>query len=156
MRLTDCAGNVLEKTHTDTRGLYLFSQLLPGSYRVKVVPPAGRGFTARNAGLNESVDSDVDGSGLSVCVTLAPSEDSRLVDAGLMEGCPACVVRYPFSSADPRTSVAFNRNQILRAYSTNVLGAGDTIKVWYNAPDALLLGVRRVIVKTSAGNTTTP
>src|SRR5204863_5759635 len=65
---------------------------------------------------------------------------------------------YPFKSTDPRTYVAFNESEVLRAFSPqgtiNAL-PGLTIKVWYNDEHALTLGVRRVIVKTSTGTTTT-
>src|SRR5947208_2963251 len=65
---------------------------------------------------------------------------------------------YPFKSTDPRTYVAFNESEVLRAFSPqgtiNAL-PGLTIKVWYNDEHALTLGVRRVIVKTSTGITTT-
>jgi hypothetical protein len=65
------------------------------------------------------------------------------------------VVRYPFSSSNPRTSLAFNESEVLRAFTGGILGFGDRIKVWYNDEHALALGVRRVKVKTSAGTTTT-
>src|SRR5438874_1503049 len=65
---------------------------------------------------------------------------------------------YPFKSTDPRTYVAFNESEVLRAFSPqgtiNAL-PGLTIKVWYNDENALTLGVRRVIVKTFTGTTTT-
>jgi hypothetical protein len=69
--------------------------------------------------------------------------------------CASCVVRYPFSSSNPRTSLAFNESEVLRAFTGGILGFGDRIKVWYNDEHALALGVRRVKVKTSAGTTTT-
>lgn len=69
--------------------------------------------------------------------------------------CSTCELRYPFASSNPRTSVIFNESEILRGFSPNVAGPGDTIKVWYNDEHALVLGVRRVIVKTSTGTTTT-
>ncbi len=68
--------------------------------------------------------------------------------------CPACVLGYPYASTNPRTSIAFNESDVLRAFSTNVAGPGDTIKVWYNDEHAMILGVRRVILKTAAGSTT--
>ena len=69
--------------------------------------------------------------------------------------CPSCVLGYPFASANPRTSIEFNESEVLRAFSTNVAGPGDTIKVWYNDEHALTLGIRQVIVKTAGGTTTT-
>ena len=68
--------------------------------------------------------------------------------------CPTCVLDYPYSSSIPRTSIAFGESEILRAFSTNVAGRRDTIKVWYNDERALALGVRRVIVTTTKGSVT--
>jgi hypothetical protein len=68
--------------------------------------------------------------------------------------CP-CVLGYPFDSSNPRTSVTFSESECLRAFSPNVAGPNDTLKVWYNDEHALTLGVRRVTVKASTGTTTT-
>src|ERR1051326_5255831 len=66
----------------------------------------------------------------------------------------ACVVGYPYTSSNPRTSVAFNESTVLKGFSTNLVGLTDTVKVWYNDEHALVLGVRRVIVNTASGSTT--
>jgi len=69
-----------------------------------------------------------------------------------------CTIGYPFQSGDPRTNVPFNESTVLRAFSpqgTVTATPGLTIKVWYNDEHALVLGVRRVVVKTSGGTTTT-
>src|SRR5262249_11404330 len=65
-----------------------------------------------------------------------------------------CDLRYPFPSDNPRTSIVFSENEVLRAFGSNNLGPGDTIKMWYNDEHALLLGIRRVIVKSAGGTTT--
>src|SRR5437016_4382122 len=73
-------------------------------------------------------------------------------------GVTSCVIAYPFDSSDPRTSVDFNESEVLRAFSpqqTVNATPGLTIKVWYNDEHALTLGVRRVIVQTKTGTTTT-
>jgi hypothetical protein len=57
-------------------------------------------------------------------------------------------------SANPRTSIVFNENEVLRGFSMSIVGQSDTIKVWYNDEHALLLGIRKVIVKTASGSTT--
>ena len=65
---------------------------------------------------------------------------------------------YPFKSTDPRTYVAFNESTVLRAFSPKGsvrAEPGLTIKLWYNDEHALTLGVRRVIVQTKTGTTTT-
>ena len=72
----------------------------------------------------------------------------------------SCTPPYPFTSANPLTSVVFNESDILRA-SRVVVATGTTncvpdhIAVFYNDEHALALGVRQVIVKTKTGTTTT-
>lgn len=65
-----------------------------------------------------------------------------------------CDLGYPFVSSNPRTSVIFNEAEVLRAFETNVMGAGRTVKMWYNDEHALSLGVRQVVVKTASGTQT--
>jgi len=65
---------------------------------------------------------------------------------------------YPFKSSNPRTYVSFNESEVLRAFSpqqTVNATSGLAIKLWYNDENALTLGVRRVLVKTKTGVTTT-
>jgi hypothetical protein len=64
-----------------------------------------------------------------------------------------CNLGYPSGSG--RSSVVFNESQVLRAFTTITTGNNRTISAWYNDEHALTLGVRRVIVKTSSGTTTT-
>ena len=66
-----------------------------------------------------------------------------------------CVIGYPYSSSNPRTSVVFNESTVLRVFAPSIASPHQTINVWYNDEHALTLGVRRVIVKTAAGSTTT-
>ena len=70
----------------------------------------------------------------------------------------SCVIGYPFQSSDPRTNVSFNESEVLRGFSPQQsvnATPGLTIKVWYSDEHALTLGVRRVIVQTKTGTTTT-
>src|SRR6059058_3033427 len=66
-----------------------------------------------------------------------------------------CVLGYPFTSPDPRTSVVFNESEVLRAFRPSVARPGERLMVFYNDEHALTLGVRRVLVKTSAGTSMT-
>jgi hypothetical protein len=70
----------------------------------------------------------------------------------------ACNTGYPDSSNPPRSLVVFNESEVLRAFDPGPVGCGSpsgTIKLWYNDEHALTLGVRRVIVKSAGGTSTT-
>ena len=66
---------------TDAQGSYLFSDLLPGDYKVKFVAPTGYGFTGRGIGGDPSLDSDADSNGFTQVIGL--TADNLNVDAGL-------------------------------------------------------------------------
>ena len=75
-------------------------------------------------------------------------------------GCTTCALGYPDNSHLPQSAVIFNESDVLRAISPGTTNCGltaypSTIKMWYNDEHAMTLGVRRVIVKTGSGTTTT-
>jgi hypothetical protein len=83
VRLYDCAGHIIAATNTSANGSYLFSGLIPGSYKVTFVAPAGYIFTRKVAG-NTETDSDANpANGTTDCLTLNPGETQRHIDAGL-------------------------------------------------------------------------
>ncbi|MEO1084535.1 MAG: SdrD B-like domain-containing protein, partial [Acidobacteriota bacterium] len=68
-------------------GYYLFEELIPGvPYFVQFVEPSpATGFTTRNAGGDDTVDSDANlGNGTTQVVTLAPGEHDPTIDAGIV------------------------------------------------------------------------
>lgn len=69
-------------TTTDAAGLYSFTNLNPGTYRVKVTNPVG--FTATTKGTNaaSATDSNVDASGLTDVITLQSGDANTTIDAG--------------------------------------------------------------------------
>ena len=65
VKLLDASGNVVATTLTDGSGNYVFKDLMPGTYSVQVVAPAGYTFTSQNQGTNDAIDSDVGAGGVS-------------------------------------------------------------------------------------------
>lgn len=85
VQLLDCENIVLAVTNTSLDGLYLFSDLPPGRYSLRIIAPEGFGYTLQDQGLDDAVDSDVDTNGIVVfCTTLDPGETDRTWDAGLI------------------------------------------------------------------------
>ena len=83
--LETCQGVEIFSQATLDGGLYEFSGLDAGQYRIRFVLPAGYDFTGKNAGSNQALDSDADPvTGASGCVTLAAGETNLTVDAGLV------------------------------------------------------------------------
>ncbi len=82
--LYDAAGNPVDDTVTDADGRYLFEMLAARAYCVEFVLPQGTAFTLPDQGGDDAVDSDPDPSTGKACITLAPGEDNRDVDAGLV------------------------------------------------------------------------
>ncbi len=76
----DTAGNVIATTTTDGNGLYSFTNLQPGDYKVQFVQPNGfNGVSPVNVGSNDAIDSN----GLITdVVNLSPGENDTTVDSG--------------------------------------------------------------------------
>jgi hypothetical protein len=84
LRACPAPGAVLATRTADGEGMYLFSDLAPGSYYVTFVRPDGYVFSAADQGSNDATDSDADpATGATGCYTLAAGENNLTVDAGL-------------------------------------------------------------------------
>ena len=84
VHLLDSGGAVIGTTTTDANGLYHFTNLVPGTYSVEFVPPAGYVISPANQGANDAVDSDADTvTGRTGNYTLAAGQTNNTVDAGL-------------------------------------------------------------------------
>jgi len=86
VRLFDGGGTQVRSTVTDGDGEYLFAGLRPGVYHVEIDIPEGFVTTLQNQGPDDAEDSDVDDEGVMAPTTLAPGEDDRDWDAGLLPG----------------------------------------------------------------------
>lgn len=83
VQLLDCLGNVLAETTTDADGYYLFADLIPGNYLIRVLAPVGYVLSPQDQGSDDAVDSDADADGFMACTTLEPGEHDPTWDAGL-------------------------------------------------------------------------
>jgi hypothetical protein len=128
VRLTDCSAAILEIQLTDGNGLYFFNNLLPGSYKVKVVAPIGADFALRNIGSDDTVDSDVNTNGYTPCLPLGLGETNRTVDAGLINlpapAPPRLLSFTSMPSGDVRLAIAGETGRKYR------IEASADLKTW--------------------------
>ncbi|MDP5220671.1 SdrD B-like domain-containing protein [Ruegeria sp. 2205SS24-7] len=82
IKLVDLDGNVVATTVTDADGNYRFDDVLVGDYKIMGVAPDGTEFTIQDAGSDDTIDSDVDGNGMSGVISVTADSESD-VDLGL-------------------------------------------------------------------------
>ncbi|OAN45081.1 hypothetical protein A6A03_02690 [Chloroflexus islandicus] len=80
-------GTLVATQNTDSNGLYLFTNLLPGEYYVVFSNlPADRSFTRADQGSDDALDSDANPlDGRTGIIRLASNETNLTVDAGIFE-----------------------------------------------------------------------
>ena len=92
----DIFGNEVTSVFTNSSGMYNFTDLVPGDYRVKFTAPSGLSFTNANVGIDETIDSDAenfDGDmGTTSCITLGSGEQNVDVDAGFVAPIAQCAL----------------------------------------------------------------
>lgn len=92
--LYNSAGQIVATTTTDATGFYKFSNLAPGTYTVKVVPPANYALSPKTQGGDTNLDSDFDVVSYTTgTVTLVAGQNRTDIDAGLKfsQNTPASV-----------------------------------------------------------------
>ena len=135
----DSAGNTVTAT-TDINGLYLFDNLLPGTYKIRfdLDSPALTDYfvSPRHVG-GIALDSDADDvSGESDCISLAPQESNLTIDAGFYR--LASLGDYVWLDADAdgiqdfnETGVANLTVQLLNCSDSPILdGSGNPLTTY--------------------------
>lgn len=80
VELRDTSGLVLQTTATASDGTYSFPVVNPGTYTLRFAIPAGYAATARDAGGDDTLDSDADATGVTASFTITPSGGTGVVD----------------------------------------------------------------------------
>ena len=82
----DGVGNiVVDSVLTDSTGMYMFGDLIPGHYTVSMVMPDGYLPIPSDSGSNDSLDSDADEFGILPTEHLISGEDNPTYDAGIFQ-----------------------------------------------------------------------
>jgi len=82
--LLDCNDNPIDTTTTDAQGLYLFPNIIPGSYKISIELPLNIELAPYQAGNNNLTDSDIDpASNKSICFVVTSGEMVTDKDVGL-------------------------------------------------------------------------
>jgi gliding motility-associated-like protein/uncharacterized repeat protein (TIGR01451 family) len=92
VELYSSTGTLIGTDVTDGNGLYLFTNLNPGTYYVQFVTstlPTGYIVTGPDQGSNDSNDSDANLTGRTNNITLAPGENNITIDMGIYPPDPA-------------------------------------------------------------------
>ena len=85
VQLLNGVGTVVATTTTDANGNYLFQGLVPSTYSVVFVKPAGYDFVAADQGGDDTLDSDANGlTGATGAVVLQSGDNNLTLDAGLV------------------------------------------------------------------------
>ncbi len=84
VRLLNSSGTQVGITTTNASGAYSFGNLIPGTYFVEVVKPAGTILSPKYAGGDTTMDSNINiATSRSDAVTLVSGENNPTIDAGL-------------------------------------------------------------------------
>jgi hypothetical protein len=91
--LETCTGGFVNFAVTDGNGMYMFNNVSPGQYRIKFASPGTYNgvpvqFTLKDAGGDDSKDSDADWLGFTGCFTVNPGDINLTIDAGLTGETP--------------------------------------------------------------------
>jgi hypothetical protein len=91
--LETCTGAFVDFAVTSPTGIYMFNNVTPGQYRIKFASPGTYNggpvqFTIKDAGGDDSKDSDADWLGFTACFTVNPGETNLTYDAGLTGESP--------------------------------------------------------------------
>jgi len=131
--LSTTSDNTSSSTTTGSDGIYGFTNLTPGQYRVQFGDkPSGTVFTTADVGTNDAIDSDADQTGLSPVITLVSGQTNNTVDAGVYT--PVSLGDFIWEDANANgiqdgteTGIAGVTVYLTDASSNRVLASGNPI-----------------------------
>ena len=115
-------GDVIKSTVTDANGLYKLDYLRKEAYYIKVIQPAGYGFTQPNTG-DDSIDNDIDdtnGANTTRSYSMKPGMEITSVDVGIAFGV------LPFTWIDLKAERLITDNDISWITADEI----DAVTLW--------------------------
>ncbi|AFZ28073.1 conserved repeat protein [Cylindrospermum stagnale PCC 7417] len=138
VNLLNASGNVIATTNTDADGLYSFSNLQPGDYKVQFVQPNGfNGVSPVNQGGDDSIDADADTNLTTGLINLSAGENDPTIDAGFYK--TASLGDFVFNDS--------NVNGIQDAGEVGV--SGVTVTLISGGADGIINGIGDTTVTTT-------
>jgi hypothetical protein len=124
VNLLDHNGDPIATTVTSLSGYYMFQNLVPGTYAVEFIKPAGYNATGRDAGADDAKDSDADtGTGRTGQYVLASGDSNLTVDAGFVAiPPPPCIPKWTLTKSALTPNVQLGG---LASYKYVVVNTGD-------------------------------
>ena len=119
--------SIVNTTTTDANGNYLFTNVVPGLYQLQFVVPQALGawiFSPQDQGINNAIDSDANGSGITGVIELVSGEEDLTWDAGL----------YQLAAIGDRVWMEITKNGLQDPNEPGV--AGVTVNLWNNVNNA--------------------
>jgi hypothetical protein len=131
VRLLNAAtSDTVATTTTNSSGIYNFTAVAPGDYRVEFVAPFNHAFTSKDLGGDDRLDSDADTStGRSDIFTMLPCDSISYIDAGVFVLSTTDFGDYSaFGSASSTVASGLRIGALLDTESvavTNITANGD-------------------------------
>jgi hypothetical protein len=145
-------------TTTASDGTYSFTtdgsgnKLLPGTYQVAELQPAGFYGGSNNVGTdNGTVDGTLVPVNTIASIALAAGDNGINYNFGVVNPFTQVTPAYPYSSGNAQTNIAFNESEVLGGATVNV--ANGTLNMFFSDEHAMALGIRETDVNV-LGNTT--
>lgn len=125
LALLNASGVVIATTTTDALGIYKFANLAPGTYTVRVTPPANYSLSPKDQGADDNADSDFDPVSYTTgTYTLVAGQNRTDADAGLKFSQPAT------ASVGDRVWLDLNANGL---QDNNEPGVSNVLITLYNS-----------------------
>lgn len=126
---TNSGAAVNRTTFTDVTGMYMFGDLMAGTYKVTFTTPVNFAITTQNVGANDAIDSDVASNGMTANIILPPGDTNLTIDAGYYNLCENIISAGTIGYDESFCGPGFDPAEII-PLSPPVGGSGQLEYLW--------------------------